>query len=116
MRNISYIIWGAWLLAGIVLKILGLCSWWFATSAVWLPAAVGVSAMVVIFATADFAAIAKKTQEARVPEECANCLFGRTADLINATRKEGEERALCIGEKLANATRGVVCEYYQREK
>lgn len=116
MRKLCYAGWGAWLFAGIVLKILGLVSWWVATSAVWFPLALSVSAMAVVFITADVSAHIKKTKEARTPQECANCLFGRTADLINATRGEGEEKVQCIGEKIGHATRGKICEYYQREK
>lgn len=116
MRKFGYIGWGLWLLAGIVLKILGLCSWWFATSAIWFPAALAVSAMGIVFITADIVAAFKKRQEARIPDECANCLFGRTADLINQTRGDDAERVQCIGEKIGNAKRGVVCEYYQRER
>ena len=116
MRKFGYICWGIWFLAGIVLKILGLCSWWFATSAIWFPLALAVSAMSIIFITADIVAYIKKRREARIPDECANCLFGKTTDLINKTRKEGEEKALCIGEKILHAKRGEVCAYYQREQ
>lgn len=116
MRKFCYIGWCVWLIAGIVLKILGLVSWWVAASAVWFPVALAVSAMAVVFITADITALIKKRREERVPDECANCVFGRTADLINATRGDDEEKVQCIGEKISNAKRGVVCEYYQRER
>ena len=116
MRRLSYVLWGVWLLAGIVLKILGLISWWAATSALWIPLGGVISFGAIIFLTADIGNYLKRKREEKIPNECGNCLFGKTTDLINASRKEGEEKALCIGEKLCGATRGVVCQYYTRQQ
>ena len=115
MRRLSYILWGVWLIGGIILKILGLVSWWAATSALWLPLGGALSFGFVIFLTADIGAYLKRKQEEKIPNECGNCLFGRSADLINATKKEGEEKTHCIGEEMANAKRGTICPYYQRQ-
>lgn len=114
MRRVSYYLWGAWLLAGIILKILGLVSWWAATSAIWLPLGGTIAFGAIVFLTADITAYIKKKKDSKIPDECGNCLFGRTTDLVNATKKEGEEKAPCLGEKLANAKRGQICQYYQR--
>lgn len=116
MRRLSYILWGLWFIGGIVLKILGLVSWWVATSAVWIPLGGAISFGAIIFITADIGTYLKRKKEEKIPNECGNCLFGRTADIINAGRGEGEERVQCIGEKLGGATRGVVCSYYQRQQ
>lgn len=116
MRRLSYVLWAGWLVAGIVLKILGLVSWWVAASALWIPLGGAVSFAAIIFITADLSAAAKRKRRAKIPKECATCMFGRTTDLLNKFKKEGEPDAQCIGEKLANATRGVVCKYYQRQE
>lgn len=116
MRNAIYITWGVWLIAGIVLKILGLIGWWAATSAIWFPGGVVLCGMGFIFVTADIGARLKRKREEAIPQECANCLFGRTCDTINATRGENEEKVKCIGEKIGGATRGIVCDYYERAK
>lgn len=115
MRRLSYILWGVWLLGGIILKILGLVSWWVATSAIWIPLGGAIAFGAIIFLTADIGNYLKRKREEKIPNECGNCLFGKTADLINASRGEGEEKAQCIGEKVGGATRGVVCPYYQRQ-
>ena len=114
MRKACYIIWACWLVAGIVLKILGLVSWWVATSSIWIPASVVLSGALFIFVTADIGSRIKRKRDEQLPKECGNCLFGVTCDHVNATKGEGEEKAKCIGEKLANATRGQICDYYER--
>ena len=113
MQKTTYILWLLWLIAGIALKILGLVSWWAATSALWLPAAVVLSGALFIFGTADIGARLKMLQAKKIPPECGNCIFGRTCDIINSTKKEGEELEKCIGEKLGEGKRGEVCKYHE---
>ena len=114
MRKAIYIVWAVWLIAGVVLKILGLISWWAATSSVWFPIGVVVCLLLFIFITSDIGASIKRKRAESEPKECGNCLFGVTCDHLNSTKGEGEEKVKCIGEKLANAKRGEICDYYER--
>lgn len=116
MRKAIYIIFAAWLVAGIVLKILGLVSWWVATSAIWFPLGCLITASAFFVAVADIGGAIKRKREASIPKECANCLFGKVCDQINDGKREGEEKAKCLGESVGGATRGKVCEYYQRAR
>lgn len=114
MRNSVYFIWLGWLALGIILKIVGLIGWGLALSALWLPIVFLFVIGILIFAIADIGERIKKNKEDNTPDECGNCLFGHTCDLINKTRKEGEEKEKCMGERIGGATRGVVCGYYKR--
>ena len=113
MQKTTYIVWLLWLIAGIALKILGLVSWWAATSALWFPAAVILSGALFIFGVAGIGARLKIMAERKTPKECGNCLFARTCDIINSTRSEGQELEKCIGEKLGEGKRGEVCKYHE---
>jgi uncharacterized membrane protein YhiD involved in acid resistance len=116
MQKTTYIVWLLWLIAGIVLKILGLVSWWAAASALWLPAGVGISGALIVYGIAYIGARLKIRAEKKIPRECGNCLFGQTSDAINKSRGEGEELEKCIGEKLDNIKRGKVCRFYERAR
>ena len=115
MRKGIYIAWGTWLVLGIVLKIIGLASWGWATSAIWFPILVGLSIVGGLLLIGDIGARLKKRAEAKIPDSCENCLFGSTCDLINSLKGEGEEKQKCIGEK-NGYSRGELCEYYIRSK
>lgn len=112
MRRITYVVWALWLIVGIGLKIIAGVSWWLALSALWFPLAVYLSVTGAMVVIADIGA--RKETKIHEPETCANCLFGQTCDIINSVKQEGEEQAHCIGERIGNAERGKVCEYYQR--
>ena len=114
MRKVTDIIWGLWLVAGIALKILGLVGWGVALSAIWLPIGVVTALGFVIFITADIGDRMKKREDEKIPDTCGTCLFGKTCDLINSTKKEGEEKEKCMGERIGGATRGTLCPYYER--
>ena len=112
MRRITYVVWALWLIVGIGLKIIVGVSWWLALSALWFPLAVYLSVTGAMVVIADIGA--RKETKIHEPETCANCLFGQTCDIINSVKQEGEEPTRCIGERIGNAERGKVCEYYQR--
>lgn len=116
MQKVSYVVWGLWLIVGIVLKIFGLVSWWVALSAIWFVAATIVASSFFIFITADIGKILKEKEERKIANTCKNCLFGQSIDILNDAKKEGEPKEKCIGEKLAGAERGKICQYYQRVK
>lgn len=116
MQKTTYIVWLLWLLAGIALKILGLVSWWAATSAVWLPVGVGISGALIVYGIASIGARLKIRAEKKIPRECGNCLFGQACDAINKSKAEGEEPEKCIGEQLDKIKRGEVCRFYERAR
>lgn len=114
MRRITYVVWALWLIVGIGLKIIAGVSWWLALSALWFPLAVYLSVTGAMVVVADIGERTRKKTKIHEPETCGNCLFGQTCDIINSVKQEGEERTRCIGERIGNAERGKVCEYYQR--
>lgn len=114
MRKVIYIIWALLLVVGITLKILGIIGWGLALSPLWFPLVSFLSTIIVVVLGASLAESIKKRKEAKIPDTCGNCLFGKTCDLINASKKEGEEKEKCMGERIGGATRGVVCPYYER--
>lgn len=116
MRKATYIAWVIWLTSGILLATFGVIDWASALMAIWFPIACALSIGMLIFITADIGNIMKERNEARTPNTCGNCLFGKTCDLINSTKPSNEEPEKCIGEKLGGATRGEVCSYYERVK
>lgn len=115
MRRGIYFAWGAWLIAGVVLGVLGVIPWGWATSALWFPLLSAFSILGGLLLVGDLGARAKRRVEAKIPDSCANCLFGSSCDLINQMRGDSEEKAICIGEK-HGYTRGEPCEYYIRSK
>ena len=112
MRKLIYAGWAAWLVAGVVLKILGLCSWWWALSAVWFPLMGVISIGFVFMLTSDVGAWMKKREEAKILPSCENCLFRKAVDMINKDRPEGQ-KTTCIGERMGNPP-GKVCDYWQK--
>lgn len=89
-------------------------NWWVATSFLWIPLSVVVS--VAFYSVVGSMVISKREARAEANEEpsCKNCLFGVSADLINATRKEGEQEQ-CLGEKVYGAKKGILCSHYMRK-
>lgn len=116
MRKFTYIIWGVWLIGGIVLKITDLVNWWVGLSAIWFVVATIIASTFFVFVTADIGKILKEKEERKIANTCKNCLFGQSVDILNDAKKEGEAKEHCIGEKLAGAERGKICQYYQRVK
>lgn len=114
MKNLFYFTWLAWLLVSVVLKIMGLCSWVIALAPIWMPIAVGISIGVTLMAVTDLNAWMKKRKDVNMPDSCENCLFRKTCDLINGTKKEGEEKEVCMGERFGAAIVDGKCEYYSR--
>lgn len=109
MRKITYVVWALWLAVGIGLKIIVGVSWWLALSALWFPLAVYLSVTGVMVVIADLGE--RKKVKIHTQPSCANCLFGQTCDILQAIKPD--EKAQCIGERIGNAERGKVCEYYQ---
>lgn len=114
MRKMFYLTWLAWAIACVVLKIMGLISWLTALSPLWMPIAVSLCAGVILIGIADVNRWMTKREDAKLPDSCENCLFKKTCDLVNATKKEGEEKEKCMGEKFGAAIVDGKCEYYSR--
>ena len=109
MKKIVYCIYGVWAIACIVLKIMGIISWWVALSPVWLPLALALVLLGGIFLFGDVAERLKIHAERKEPDSCANCLFGLTAKY--------SEDGKCLGEALnSDVVRGKVCKTYQRNR
>lgn len=114
MNKVVYLFYAIWVIACIVLKILGLVDWWVATSCLWMPAGVMVVVATAIFAIADIGTALKAREERKIPNTCENCVFQHAADSINMFRKEGEEKTLCIGRQLKMPIVDGKCEHFSK--
>jgi hypothetical protein len=107
MRNIVYIGWAVWAIACAALKIAGAIGWWCATSCVWFPLGVLLCAGLLVYLIADISYAAKRKAESKIPDSCANCLFGKT-------RKFSEDEK-CLGVRMVEGHEyGSLCSYYRR--
>ena len=104
--------WAVWLVAVAVLKIMGLCSWWWALSPLWMPVLTIVGCGAIFLLISDVGVLLKSRRESKIHPSCENCLFRRAVEMINETRAEGE-KTTCIGEKMGSP-HGQVCQYWQK--
>lgn len=111
MQKLTYVIWAAWLVAGVVLKIMGLVDWWAATSALWFPLGAFFSISAVTMLIAEVGQRLKERRESKIPPSCENCLFGRVSAQVGRLNPDGDVR--CVGEKHGHK-RGEICEYYSK--
>lgn len=81
-----------------------------ATAFIWIPIALVVSASFLITLIGDIGERIKRRRRENAPRDCTTCLFGQTADLVNKTKKEGEE-VPCVGESMGYK-RGVTCPHW----
>lgn len=107
MKIICYTMYALWAVAAIVLKILGLVSWWVATSFVWLPLGIVLSVLTFINFSVFVGRKLKESEDAKIPDSCQTCLFGVT--------KEYAENGKCLGETLNEGHEyGKLCSCYKR--
>lgn len=108
MKRIVYCIWAVWAIACASLKIMGVISWWWALSPLWMPLAVVFSILLCVFVFSLIVTWREKRKEEKTPDSCATCLFGKTAKYSEDGKCLGEA---CDGDNIA---RGMLCKYYQR--
>lgn len=107
MKQICYILYVLWMLSAVVLKILGLVSWWVATSWLWMPLAMVLTFLVGVNLAVGIGNRLKRKEEAKIPDSCEVCLFGKT--------KEYAEGGKCLGETLNEECHyGTLCSCYKR--
>lgn len=70
-----------WVIVAIVLKICG-ASWWVGTSWLWLPPLCFVSLISIFHAVSAIGAVKIAKAEAKIPNDCEHCLFGKTAKTL----------------------------------
>lgn len=108
MKTTFYCIWVAWAVLAILSEILLHTGWWVATSWIWLPLAVVLTAVVSLNASVDLGRWLKAKQEKEIPKTCDNCLFGLTAQYDTDKR--------CLGETLDESIkRPKVCKYHKMQ-
>lgn len=107
MRKISFIVYGLWIAAGLVLKIYGLVSWFVALSWLWFPLAMLVVVITFLNLSAVIGRKIKEKEDAKIPDSCEVCLFGQSAGYA--------ENGKCLGCTLNPEWEfGHVCEFYNR--
>lgn len=107
MKKICYALYGLWIVSAIVLKIIGLVSWWVATSWLWFPLAMVLTFLVEVNLAVGIGNRLKRKEEAKIPDSCEVCLFGKT--------KEYAENGHCLGETLdPEHPYGTLCKCYKR--
>lgn len=107
MKKICYALYGLWIVSAIVLKILGLVSWWVATSWLWMPLAMVLTFLVGVNLAVGIGNRLKRKEEEKIPDSCEVCLFGKT--------KEYAENGHCLGETLdPEHPYGTLCKCYKR--
>lgn len=107
MKKICYALYGLWIVSAIVLKILGLVSWWVATSWLWFPLAMVLTFLVGVNLAVGIGNRLKRKEEEKIPDSCEVCLFGKT--------KEYAENGHCLGETLdPDHPYGTLCKCYKR--
>lgn len=107
MKKICYALYGLWIVSAIVLKILGLVSWWVATSWLWFPLAMVLTFLVGVNLAVGIGNRLKRKEEEKIPDSCEVCLFGKT--------KEYAENGHCLGETLdPEHPYGTLCKCYKR--
>lgn len=107
MKIIAYTLYALWALTSIVLKILGLVSWWVATSFLWIPLSIILTIIVGINVSVWIGSKLKAREESKIPDGCEACLFGQT-------RIYADEQK-CLGEVMDEKnTYGTLCPYYKR--
>ena len=114
MKKAFYWCWLAWAIACVVAKCFGWCGWAFMLSPIWIPLCVVVCFAFMLIVISDFGSWMKRKSDDKLPDSCENCLFKKSCDLINSTKKEGEELEKCMGEKFGAAVVDGKCEYYTR--
>lgn len=107
MKIWSYVLYGLWVITAIVLKIIGLVSWWVATSWIWFPFAM----ILCFFAGINISVIIgkriKEKENAKIPDSCEVCLFGQSMKYA--------ENGKCLGVTLdENHEFGKLCPQYKR--
>ena len=113
MKKTVYACWILWVIACIILKIMG-ASWTIALSCVWFPLLFTVSMGAIIFAVSDIGSWLKKRQELKIPATCENCLFKKACDIVNNHKQDGEEKEVCMGEKFGAPIVDGKCAYYTK--
>lgn len=107
MKKICYALYGLWIVSAIVLKILGLVSWWVATSWLLFPVAMVLTFLVGVNLAVGIGNRLKRKEEDAIPDSCQTCLFGHT--------KEYAENGKCLGETLdPEHPYGTLCKFYKR--
>lgn len=107
MKKICYALYGLWIVSAIVLKILGLVSWWVATSWLWMPLAMVLTFLVGVNLAVGIGNRLKRKEEDAIPDSCDVCLFGQT--------KEYADNNKCLGCTMdENHEFGTLCPAYKR--
>lgn len=107
MKLIGYALYGMWIVSSIVLKILGLVSWFVAFSWLWFPLALVLTIFVGINVAAFIGTKLKMREDSKIPDSCEACLFGQTAKYA--------ENGKCLGCTMdENHKYGELCSAYKR--
>lgn len=105
MKKVIYSIYSAWVILAVLSKILLGASWWIALSWLWLPLGVIVTLAFAVALSVKIGNVLKAKEDAKIPDTCENCLFGRTAEFT--------EDKKCLNETLGG-TRGKVCSHFRK--
>lgn len=107
MKVIGYILYASWMVSTIVLGVLGLVSWWVATSWLWFPLALVLVLFVGVMLVTDIGTRIKRKADSKIPDSCEACLFGQTAQY--------SENGKCLGCTMdENHKFGELCNCYKR--
>lgn len=107
MKKVSYIIFALWVVVAIALKIVGVVSWWVATSWIWLPLAIAFTIVLAISVSVEIGNKLKKKEERKIPDSCDTCLFGQAMQY--------SESGKCLGETMDEEHKfGELCGCYKR--